>query len=86
MSYEVVLSRKSLKFLRNLSPKDRARIKESLLKLRENPWPMQYKKLRGYPFYRIRVGDYRIIYSVDESSKAVYVVKIGHRENVYRDL
>ncbi len=86
MSYEVVLSRKSLKFLRNLSPKDRARIKESLLKLRENPWSMQYKKLRGYPFYRIRVGDYRIIYSVDESSKAVYVVKIGHRENVYRDL
>ncbi|WP_297488048.1 type II toxin-antitoxin system RelE/ParE family toxin [Thermococcus sp.] len=86
MSYEVVLSRKNLKFLRNLSPKDRARIKESLLKLRENPWSMQYKKLRGYPFYRIRVGDYRIIYSVDESSKAVYVVKIGHRENVYRDL
>ena len=86
MSYEVVLSRKSLKFLGNLSPKDRARIKESLLKLGENPWSMQYKKLKGYPFYRIRVGDYRIIYSVDESAKAVYVIRIGRRENVYKDL
>ncbi|WP_297506098.1 type II toxin-antitoxin system RelE/ParE family toxin [Thermococcus sp.] len=86
MSYEVVLSRKSLKFLRNLSPKDRARIKESLLKLRENPWSMQYKKLKGYPFYRIRVGDYRVIYSVDETSKTVYVIRIGRRGNVYKDL
>ena len=86
MSYEVVLSQKSLKFLGNLSPKDRARIKESLLKLRGNPWSMQYKKLKGHPFYRIRVGDYRVIYSVDESAKVVYVVRIGRRENVYKDL
>ncbi|WP_461863226.1 type II toxin-antitoxin system RelE family toxin [Thermococcus sp.] len=86
MSYEMILSRKSLKFLRNLVPEDRARIKESLIKLRENPWSMQYKKLRGYPLYRIRVGDYRIIYSVDEDSKTVYIIRIGHRENVYKGL
>ncbi len=47
---------------------------------------MQYKKLRGYPLYRIRVGDYRIIYSVDEDSKTVYIIRIGHRENVYKGL
>nr|WP_297535573.1 type II toxin-antitoxin system RelE/ParE family toxin [Thermococcus sp.] len=58
-------------------------MKEALLKLSQNPWFTQYKKLRGYPFYRIRVGDYRIIYSVEEDSKTVYVVRIGRRENVY---
>ena len=83
MSYEVILSRNALKFLKKLPPTDRERIKEALLKLSQNPWFTQYKKLRGYPFYRIRVGDYRIIYSVDEESKTVYVVRIGRRENVY---
>ncbi|WP_367182633.1 type II toxin-antitoxin system RelE/ParE family toxin [Thermococcus sp.] len=66
-----------------MPPTDRERIKEALLKLSQNPWFTQYKKLRGYPFYRIRVGDYRIIYSVEEDSKTVYVVRIGRRENVY---
>jgi len=83
MSYEVVLSRNALKFLKKLPPTDRERIKEALLKLSQNPWFTQYKKLRGYPFYRIRVGNYRIIYSVEEDSKTVYVVRIGRRENVY---
>jgi len=83
MSYEVVLSRNALKFLKKLPPTDRERIKEALLKLSQNPWFTQYKKLRGYPFYRIRVGDYRIIYSVEEDPKTVYVVRIGRRENVY---
>ena len=83
MSYEVVLSRNALKFLKKLPPTDRERIKEALLKLSQNPWFTQYKKLRGYPFYRIRVGNYRIIYSVEEDSKTVYVVRIGGRENVY---
>ncbi|NJE55606.1 type II toxin-antitoxin system RelE/ParE family toxin [Thermococcus sp. 21S9] len=83
MSYEVVLSRNALKYIKKLPPTDRERIKGALLKLSQNPWFTQYKKLRGYPFYRIRVGDYRIIYSVDEDSKTVYVVRIGRRENVY---
>ena len=47
---------------------------------------IKYKKLRGYPFYRIRVGDYRVIYSVDENSKTVYVVRIGKRDEVYRNI
>jgi mRNA interferase RelE/StbE len=83
MSYEVILSRNALKFLKKLPPTDRERIKEALLKLSQNPWFTQYKKLRGYPFYRIRVGNYRIIYSVEEDSKTVYVVRIGRRENSY---
>ena len=86
MSYEVILSRNALKFLKKLPPADRSRIKDALLKLSQNPWFTQYKKLRGYPFYRIRVGDYRVIYSVDENSKTVYVVRIGKRDEVYRNI
>jgi len=84
MSYEVILSRNALKFLKKLPPADRGRIKDALLKLGQNPWFTQYKKLRGYPFYRIRV--YRVIYSVDENSKTVYVVRIGKRDEVYGNI
>ena len=86
MSYEVILSRNALKYIKKLPPEDRKRIKEALLKLSQNPWFTQYKKLRGYPFYRIRVGDYRVIYSVDDESKTVYVVKIGKRGEVYKNI
>lgn len=47
---------------------------------------MQYKKLRGYPFYRVRVGDWRIIYTVDDEARIVYVVRLGKREGVYDSL
>jgi len=83
MSYSVVLSRKSEKFLKKVPPQDKKRLVDALVELGRNPWFTQYKKVRGYPFYRIRVGDYRIIYSVDEESKVVYVVIIGRREGVY---
>ncbi|ASJ12448.1 type II toxin-antitoxin system RelE family toxin [Thermococcus thioreducens] len=86
MSYSVVLSRKSKKFLKKVPPQDKKRLVGALVKLEQNPWFAQYKKVKGYPFYRIRVGDYRIIYSVDEDSKTVYVVIIGRRESVYDNL
>ena len=86
MSYEVILSRKSERVLKKAPPEERERLKEALIKLGKNPWLTRYKKLKGYPFYRIRVGDYRIIYSVDDESKRVYVLIIGKREGVYDEL
>lgn len=55
--------------------------------LAENPRPQGVKKLSGEDdMYRIRVGDYRIIYQIREKSLVVLIVRIGHRSDVYRGL
>jgi mRNA interferase RelE/StbE len=61
---------------------DRVEAKIDLLE--SNPYPTGFKKLKGESSIRIRVGDYRIIYEVDEQSKSVIIFKIGHRREVYR--
>jgi mRNA interferase RelE/StbE len=55
----------------------------ALKDLAVNPRPYGYKKLKGRPGYRIRVGDYRIIYQVKNNILTVYILIIGHRREVY---
>lgn len=64
--------------------KDRQRIVLSIRKLGEDPRPPGCQKLSGRDRYRIRRGSYRVIYSVEDQKLAVYVVKVGHRKDVYR--
>lgn len=47
---------------------------------------MGYKKLKNSQFYRIRIGDYRVIYSIKELEIKIYIIYIGHRKDVYRYL
>jgi mRNA interferase RelE/StbE len=60
------------------------RIARALRDLQTNPFPPQVKKLKGLGDYRIRVGDYRILYVVEHSTERIIVVAIGHRRDVYR--
>ena len=53
-------------------------------KFEENPRPMGVKKLSGQDAYRIRVGDYRILYEIDDTAKTVLVFAVRHRREVYR--
>lgn len=55
-----------------------------ILQLAENPRPPDSKKLSGYDRYRIRQGVYRILYEIENDRLVVYVVKVGHRKDVYR--
>ncbi|WP_079977872.1 type II toxin-antitoxin system RelE family toxin [Halanaeroarchaeum sulfurireducens] len=57
-----------------------------LNKLKEvQDWPGHYlERLQGYPFYKIRVGDYRVIVDWEKEEKAIYVHNVGHRRNVYK--
>jgi mRNA interferase RelE/StbE len=65
--------------------KDRQRIVLRIQSLRENPRPFGCEKLSGnLDRYRVREGDYRILYSIDDEKLLVDVVKIGHRKDVYR--
>lgn len=60
------------------------RIDAKILALAENPRPAGCRKLKGYKDqWRIRIGDYRVIYIIDDGAKAVIVTRIAHRREVY---
>jgi len=63
------------------------RIRDALLLLRDDPRPRGCKKLRGgTDTYRIRIGDYRAVYDVDDEARTVLLLRVRHRREVYRGL
>lgn len=88
MSYQVELSRRARKAFLALPARERKLIGRRLLALANDPRPPGAKALtqalRGY--YRLRVGDYRIIYSVQDDRLLVGVIRIGPRHSVYDDM
>lgn len=73
------------KWLIRCEPKVRLRIKAALAALQEDPIPRGAKRLVGNESFRIRVGDYRIIYELRDSQLLVLVLRIGHRREVYKN-
>jgi mRNA interferase RelE/StbE len=83
-SYRVALTASTEKELHRLPTKMVARIMPRLERLASAPRPPGFKKLRGGDKeWRIRVGDYRIVYVIDDSAKTVDVTRIAHRRDVY---
>jgi mRNA interferase RelE/StbE len=62
----------------------RRKIRNKILFLEENPRPFGSKKLRETEYFRVRAGDYRVVYSVDDENRIVKVLSIAHRKDVYR--
>jgi mRNA interferase RelE/StbE len=60
------------------------RIAEAVLRLETDPRPNGSRKLRGTDGYRIRVGTYRVLYTVNDDTRIVEVIAVGHRRDVYR--
>ncbi len=87
MSYHVELKPSALESLSKLPLADRKRISKMIDSLTDNPRPRGVTKLTGEEnFYRIRAGDYRIIYQIQDDGLLVLVVRIGNRGEVYRNL
>lgn len=85
MAYEVIIKPSAEKAFGKLSKVSQVKILEALEQLSVNPRPSGIKKLKSvFNFYRIRVGEYRIIYTIDDTVLIVTVVKIAHRKDVYR--
>ena len=83
--YEVEVSRTAEKQLRKLARDDQERVVRRMLLLAEDPFPAGTRKLTGYDdVYRVRVGRYRIIYSVSRQRLVIVILKIGHRKDAYR--
>jgi len=84
-SYEVVFKASVSKDLQPLPRKDVQRILDAIRSLAGNPRPPQCRKLTGEDKYRLRCGDYRVLYQIVDRILTVCVVKVGHRKDVYRD-
>ncbi|MBX3329584.1 MAG: type II toxin-antitoxin system RelE/ParE family toxin [Nitrospira sp.] len=85
MAYSILLAPPAERQLKSLTDSIQKRIVKRLKSLRENPRPQGVKKLVGEEdLYRIREGDYRIIYTIQDKELIVLIVKIGDRKEVYR--
>jgi mRNA interferase RelE/StbE len=86
MTYAVIIPKPVQKQLDNLPEDMRSRIAEKILALTEEPRPSGVKKLKGFDGeYRIRVGDYRIRYEVDDGQSTVLILHCKHRRDIYRE-
>ena len=84
MSYSVVILRRAQKELAGLPSDTYNRVREALRRLGVAPRPAGCTKLSGREGWRIRVGNYRIIYEIDDTPRRITILHIGHRRDVYR--
>ena len=84
MNYCVIFSRSARKQMEKLSGETETRIIAKLSELEANPRPSGCKKLKNRDAWRIRIGDYRVIYEIHDKVLQVIVVTVGHRREVYR--
>ena len=83
--YEVVVSKSAEKKLASLPKNIIEKIVPVLILLEENPRPIGCKKLKGYTnLWRLRIGNYRVIYSIEDVIKLVDIREIGHRKDIYK--
>jgi mRNA interferase RelE/StbE len=84
-SYKVFIKRSAAKELAAIgSRKDRRRLVETIRSLADDPRPPGCQKLSGSEKYRVRRGNYRIVYSIQDDRLIVMVVRVAHRRDVYR--
>ena len=83
-AYSILFKDSVRKDLDSIPKSDLQRIIARIESLGENPLPIGCEKLSGQEKYRLRQGDYRIIYSIQDTQLTIWVVKVGHRREVYR--
>jgi mRNA interferase RelE/StbE len=84
-SYELFIKPSAAKDVERIDTKrERGQVVRRIRALAEDPRPPGCEKLTGRQAYRLRQGPYRIVYTIDDDARAVRVVKVGHRRDVYR--
>ncbi len=82
--FDLVFKESVSKDLKEIPKQDVQRILERIDALRDEPRPQGSVKLSGKEYYRVRQGNYRIVYEIQDSQLVVIVIKVGHRREVYR--
>jgi len=83
-SYKLFIKPSAAKELETLPVKARGMIARKIQSLAADPRPRRSEKLSGEDLYRIRQGDYRVLYDIQDKARVIVVIKIGHRREVYR--
>ncbi|MFO7772477.1 MAG: type II toxin-antitoxin system RelE/ParE family toxin [Dehalococcoidia bacterium] len=86
MMYRIELRRLAQRALDRLQKADFQAVVEAVNDLAQTPRPRRIEKVKGTDLWRIRQGDYRIVYAIDDNQQLVTVVHIGHRREIYRSL
>lgn len=88
MPYNVEISKVARKQIKNLPKKYQILLVKLFETLKLSPRPNRVKKLSGTKnaLYRVRLGDYRVIYSIDDSVLVVLIVKVGNRKDIYKNI
>ena len=82
--YRIEIKKSAVKEIKKLPPQDIKKVLAKIESLSEDPRSADSIKLSGEEKYRVRCGDYRILYTIEHDVLIVYVVKVGHRKDVYR--
>jgi mRNA interferase RelE/StbE len=87
LKYRIEVKRSAAKAIKKIQKPDRRRISEKIDSLADELPSPEVTKMKGdNPFHRIRVGDYRIIYEIQDEVLVILIVKVGHRKDIYRNL
>ena len=81
--YRIELRPAAMRALKKLDPDSRPRVQGAIALLAQDPRPPASRPLRGRPGYRVRVGEYRIVYTVADDVLLIVVLTLGHRRDVY---
>jgi mRNA interferase RelE/StbE len=84
MSYATSIQRRAQKELSQLPPGAYKHVREAIRALAHNPRPMGCQKLIARSGWRIRIGDFRVIYEIDDKKETILILHIGHRRDIYR--
>ena len=84
VKYKISIKKSAAKELEDIPKKNLRKIVKRIQSLAQNPRPAGSQKLSGQQQYRVRQGDYRVVYSVDDKDSIIDIVKIGHRRQIYR--
>jgi mRNA interferase RelE/StbE len=84
VTYTLRILPRAEKELSALDSKPYESVKKKIYGLRDEPRPPCCRKLVGSPGWRVRVGDYRVVYEIDDAARTVTVLRVGHRKEIYR--
>lgn len=84
MTFSIQIKRNAQKALAKIPPPFQKNIIDAIYQLAECPYPNGCKKLTGKEAWRIRIGDYRVIYEINNNQLLIFVIEIGHRKEIYR--
>ena len=82
--YKVLIKSSAIKELKRIPKKDLSKITEKIQNLSNDPRPPGCEKLTARNVYRIRYGIYRIVYMIEDDNLIIFVIKVGHRREIYR--